>query len=37
MERPKSHAPGTGTTHSENKFKTKDYDLMKVKTFTMKG
>ena len=37
MERPRSHAPGTGTTHSTTKFNPKDYDLTKVNTFTMKG
>jgi len=37
MERPRSHAPGTGTTHSTTTFNPKDYDLTKVKNFTMKG
>ena len=37
MERPRSHALGIGTTHSTTKFNPKDYDLTKVKTFTMKG
>ena len=37
MELPRSHAPGTGTTHLTTKFNPKDYDLTKVKDFPMKG